>query len=84
MARLAERPKPFLISDYCKGCARCIASCTKNCFTLGTEINPATGLFPISMDLQKCNGCGLCIDACPEPFGLCPDGEQSAFDAVDP
>ena len=84
MARLAERPKPFLVSDYCKGCGRCIASCTKNCFTLGTEINPATGLFPISMDLQKCNGCGLCIDACPEPFGLCPDGEQSAFDAVDP
>jgi pyruvate/2-oxoacid:ferredoxin oxidoreductase alpha subunit/NAD-dependent dihydropyrimidine dehydrogenase PreA subunit len=67
---LTERPKPFLVPEYCKGCGRCIRSCVKDCFTLGTQINPETGLVPILLDLANCNGCALCIDACPEPYGL--------------
>jgi len=84
MTRVAERPKPFLVPEYCKGCGRCISSCIKNCFALGTEINPATGLIPIVLDLTDCNGCGLCFDACPEPFGLRPEGDEAAFELVDP
>ncbi|MEO8501532.1 MAG: 3-methyl-2-oxobutanoate dehydrogenase subunit VorB, partial [Vicinamibacteria bacterium] len=38
--------------------------------SVGTEINPATGLVPVNLDLETCNGCGLCISACPEPYGL--------------
>ena len=60
MTQLAERPKPFVVPEYCKGCGRCISSCIKGCFTLGTEINPETGLVPIVLDLTQCNGCGLC------------------------
>ena len=67
-----ERPKPFLVAEYCKGCGRCIDSCNKHCITTGSEINPLTGLIPIHLDLETCNGCGLCIDACPEPYGLRP------------
>jgi len=84
MPKLVERPKPFLNPEFCKGCGRCIGSCTKGCFSIGTEVNPVTGLVPITVDLTNCNGCGLCLDACPEPFGLLPQGEESAFDPVDP
>lgn len=65
-----ERPKPFLLEQYCKGCERCIDACNKDCITPGTQINPLTGLVPVQLDLDQCNGCALCIDACPEPYGM--------------
>ena len=77
MTSLAERPKPFVVPEYCKGCGRCISSCVKDCITIGTEINPETGLVPIVLDLAHCNGCGLCMDACPEPYGLRPCTDQA-------
>ncbi|MFZ2493230.1 MAG: 3-methyl-2-oxobutanoate dehydrogenase subunit VorB [Thermoanaerobaculia bacterium] len=70
-----ERPKPFLVDHFCKGCGRCIDSCNKHCITPGTEIDPLTGLIPVQLDLDACNGCGLCISACPEPYGLRPRSE---------
>lgn len=82
MTTLAGRPKPFVVPAYCKGCGRCIRACVKNCFAMGTEINPETGLIPTVLDLTDCNGCGLCTDACPEPHGLhMPDG---ALDVMGP
>ena len=55
----AERPRPFVFPDYCKGCGRCIDACPKHCISHGSEINPATGLIPIVLDLEACNGWGL-------------------------
>ncbi|MGA3221505.1 MAG: 3-methyl-2-oxobutanoate dehydrogenase subunit VorB [Acidimicrobiales bacterium] len=83
MTRLAGRPKPFVVPVYCKGCGRCIGSCVKNCFAFGTEINPETGLVPTVLDLTDCNGCALCIDACPEPHGLHLEGDK-ALGPIDP
>lgn len=82
--RVLERPMPFLVPEYCKGCGRCIASCPKHCIAFGSEINPLTGLTPVVLDLTDCNGCDLCIDACPEPYGLRPEGDEAAFAPVDP
>lgn len=66
MTTVAERPKPFLFPQFCKGCGRCIEACPKDCITLGTEINPQTGLVPVVLDLERCNGCGLCFTiGCP-------------------
>jgi pyruvate/2-oxoacid:ferredoxin oxidoreductase alpha subunit/NAD-dependent dihydropyrimidine dehydrogenase PreA subunit len=84
MTRLAERPMPFVVPEYCKGCGRCISSCIKGCFTIGTEINPETGLIPIVLDLTQCNSCGLCFDACPEPFGLRPQGDDPGVGLLEP
>jgi pyruvate/2-oxoacid:ferredoxin oxidoreductase alpha subunit/NAD-dependent dihydropyrimidine dehydrogenase PreA subunit len=84
VTKVADRPKPFVVPEYCKGCGRCISSCNKGCIALGTEINPVTGLVPIILDLTECNGCGLCFNACPEPFGLLPQGDEAAFELVDP
>jgi pyruvate/2-oxoacid:ferredoxin oxidoreductase alpha subunit/NAD-dependent dihydropyrimidine dehydrogenase PreA subunit len=70
MSTVRERPKPHLLPQFCKGCGRCIDACNKHCITIGPAINPATGLTPISLDLDQCNGCGLCLSACPEPYGL--------------
>ena len=79
-----ERPKPFLIPEYCKGCGRCIDSCPKHCIIEGTEINPLTGLVPVRLELEDCNGCALCFDACPEPFGLKPENEKPEWLLQDP
>lgn len=79
----AEKPRPFLLPQYCKGCGRCIESCPKHCITHGTEIDPLTGLIPVLLDLEACNGCGLCITACPEPYGLQPQIVDEG-DLIDP
>ncbi len=84
MTRVAERPKPFLVPELCKGCGRCISACNKGCISMGTEINPETGLIPVILDLSQCNGCGLCFDACPEPYGLRPQSERETFQLLDP
>lgn len=70
MSTVRERPKPDLLPQFCKGCGRCIEACPKHCISIGADINPATGLMPVSLDLDQCNGCGLCMSACPEPYGL--------------
>jgi pyruvate/2-oxoacid:ferredoxin oxidoreductase alpha subunit len=51
---------------------------------MGTEINPQTGLTPIVLDLEHCNGCGLCIDACPEPYGLRETPADADYELQDP
>jgi pyruvate/2-oxoacid:ferredoxin oxidoreductase alpha subunit/NAD-dependent dihydropyrimidine dehydrogenase PreA subunit len=68
----ADRPRPFLFAEYCKGCGRCISACPKHCIHFAAEIDPRTGLRPVEVDLDPCNGCGLCLTACPEPYGLQP------------
>ncbi len=83
MSATKERPRPFVLPEYCKGCGRCIGACNKDCIHAGTDINAATGLAPITLDLSACNGCGLCIQACPEPFGMQPD-PGTEFELCDP
>jgi len=84
LAQLKERPKPFLLPDYCKGCGRCISACAKGCITLGEDINAATGFVPVVLDLDHCSGCGLCLDACPEPYGLRETPADADFELQDP
>lgn len=67
-----ERPRPFVFPQLCKACGRCVSACQRGCIALGTEIDPRTGLAPVVIDLEACNGCGLCFEACPEPNALQP------------
>jgi pyruvate/2-oxoacid:ferredoxin oxidoreductase alpha subunit/NAD-dependent dihydropyrimidine dehydrogenase PreA subunit len=83
MPTTAERPKPFLLPQYCKGCGRCIEACAKHCIEMGTEIDPRTGLVPVVLNLEDCSACGLCMTACPEPYGLAPE-PFSDFEIEDP
>jgi pyruvate/2-oxoacid:ferredoxin oxidoreductase alpha subunit/NAD-dependent dihydropyrimidine dehydrogenase PreA subunit len=84
MPGVAEKPKPFLIPEYCKGCGRCVDVCTKGCIAFSTEINPKTGLVPVVLDLTNCTGCGLCIEACPEPYGLRAMAQGEDYTLLDP
>jgi pyruvate/2-oxoacid:ferredoxin oxidoreductase alpha subunit/NAD-dependent dihydropyrimidine dehydrogenase PreA subunit len=68
------RREPVLAPEHCKGCCRCIPACAHGCIELGTGIHPLTGLTPVLLQLQDCTGCGLCLDACPEPYGLLERG----------
>src|SRR4030042_4660465 len=83
MPTTAEKPKPFLLPQFCKGCGRCIEACAKHCITMGTEIDPRTGLIPVVLDLTDCSACGLCMTACPEPYGLAPE-PGADFELQDP
>jgi pyruvate/2-oxoacid:ferredoxin oxidoreductase alpha subunit/NAD-dependent dihydropyrimidine dehydrogenase PreA subunit len=79
-----DKPKPFVLPEYCKGCGRCITACPKHCISMGDEINPKTGLVPVVLDLEVCNGCGLCFSACPEPYGLAPQTGEGSYELEDP
>jgi pyruvate/2-oxoacid:ferredoxin oxidoreductase alpha subunit/NAD-dependent dihydropyrimidine dehydrogenase PreA subunit len=70
-------PRPFLVEECCKGCGRCITACARHCIEAGDAIHPATGLVPVRLHLEDCTACGLCFDACPEPYGLRPEGESA-------
>jgi pyruvate/2-oxoacid:ferredoxin oxidoreductase alpha subunit/NAD-dependent dihydropyrimidine dehydrogenase PreA subunit len=83
MSTTADKPKPFLLPQYCKGCGRCIEACAKHCIEMGTEIDPRTGLIPVVLDLTNCSACGLCMTACPEPYGLAPE-PGADFELQDP
>jgi pyruvate/2-oxoacid:ferredoxin oxidoreductase alpha subunit/NAD-dependent dihydropyrimidine dehydrogenase PreA subunit len=82
MAKL--RPRPQLAPQFCKGCGRCIESCAHHCIEAGQSIHPGTGLIPVVLHLDACTACGLCFDACPEPYGLRPEAAASDFAPVDP
>ncbi len=88
MSTLAHaKARPLLIPRFCKGCGRCIESCQHHCIELGHEIDPETGLTPVVLHLEDCSACGLCIGACPEPYGLRADAEPGAagtFESLDP
>ena len=84
MAQLKEKPKPHLVPEYCKGCGRCVSVCVKGCIAFSDEINPLTGLIPVVLDLEKCTACGLCIEACPEPYGLRAMAQGEEFELQDP
>ena len=72
MGTASVRVKPFLHSEYCKGCGRCVEACAHHCIEPGHAIHPATGLNPVVLHLEACTACGLCLEACPEPYGLEP------------
>lgn len=83
--RPPEKPRPLLLRNYCKACGRCISACSKQLITFGTTIDPETGLLPVEIDLEACNGCGVCFEACPEPFSLLPQSDPlSQAEAPDP
>jgi pyruvate/2-oxoacid:ferredoxin oxidoreductase alpha subunit/NAD-dependent dihydropyrimidine dehydrogenase PreA subunit len=83
----SARPKPFLEPAYCKSCLRCVEACARGCIAPGSRINRETGLIAVELHLENCSGCGLCIEACPEPFGLRPEEElrsANEFELEDP
>ncbi len=75
------RARPLLVPRFCKGCGRCIESCQHHCIEPGHEIHAETGLTPVVLHLEDCTACGLCLAACPEPYGLRPEGtEETSFE----
>ncbi len=78
-AKKKIKAKPISYRQYSKACSRCIDCCPKDCIAEGTEVEPATGFTPVVIDLETCNACGLCLNACPEPYALLPlmPGEEA-------
>jgi pyruvate/2-oxoacid:ferredoxin oxidoreductase alpha subunit/NAD-dependent dihydropyrimidine dehydrogenase PreA subunit len=72
------------MTQFCKGCGRCIEACKPGCIEHGHDIHPETGLVPVIFTLDDCNACGMCFQACPEPYGLAPEILDADFELLDP
>ena len=61
-----DKPKPFVVPEYCKGCGLCIHYCNKKVLTESEHLNKAGYHYadPSAMDL--CAGCMVCALVCPE------------------
>ena len=52
--------------SLCKACAYCIEACPKKILQFATHFNKS-GYHPVKIDeKEKCIGCGLCYQVCPE------------------
>jgi pyruvate/2-oxoacid:ferredoxin oxidoreductase alpha subunit len=51
---------------------------------MGKQIHPESGFVPVELHLEDCTSCGLCMAACPEPYGLMPVPEEIAGEITDP
>lgn len=49
--------RPFVRTDACIGCGRCVEMCEWNAYTLGDGVS--------SVQTDKCVGCGKCLGICP-------------------
>lgn len=49
----------------CKGCRLCVAQCPKGAILPLEEVNKK-GYKIISIDEEKCIGCGFCYTTCPD------------------
>lgn len=52
--------------DLCKSCGECIVKCPVNCISWDTEALGQLGEPAIVIDLQKCIGCEICEQICPD------------------
>ncbi len=52
--------------ELCKGCRYCVLSCTQGVIIMECEFN-ASGYFPARGEhMERCTGCALCAQICPE------------------
>ncbi|HWR59197.1 MAG TPA: ferredoxin family protein [Thermodesulfovibrionales bacterium] len=52
--------------ELCKGCKYCVLACAKGVIRIDSEFN-TSGYFPAKeAAMDKCTGCALCAQMCPE------------------
>ncbi|VAX33258.1 hypothetical protein MNBD_NITROSPIRAE02-1700 [hydrothermal vent metagenome] len=52
--------------ELCKGCNYCVITCPKGIIETDSGFNKA-GYYPVRLtDPDKCTGCVLCAEVCPE------------------
>ncbi len=76
----ADRPRPVISQDECKGCGRCIDACPRGVLELSEHIN-VQGYRTARYTGEGCIGCAICFYNCPEPFAIevyTPDKEVKA------
>jgi 2-oxoglutarate ferredoxin oxidoreductase subunit delta len=52
--------------ELCKGCNYCVLACTQDVILIESEFN-TSGYFPAKGEyMDRCTGCALCAQMCPE------------------
>ncbi|WP_258360752.1 4Fe-4S binding protein [Moorella sulfitireducens] len=63
--------RPVLNTERCNNCLICWLFCPEGCFTRGERV--------VSLDLDFCKGCGICVAECPrEALALVEEGISDA------
>ncbi len=50
----------------CRSCGYCVKFCTKSCLEIKSKISESGHLVPEVIAPEKCIGCAVCADMCPE------------------
>ncbi|CEP69355.1 2-oxoacid:acceptor oxidoreductase, delta subunit,pyruvate/2-ketoisovalerate [Moorella glycerini] len=63
--------RPVLDPGRCNNCLNCWLFCPEGCFTRGESI--------VSLNLDFCKGCGICVAECPrQALALVEEGSNDA------
>lgn len=58
--------KVDVIAKYCKSCGLCIEVCPKKILAIGDQTNEKGYFYVVCTDQEKCIGCTLCAQMCPD------------------
>lgn len=61
-----EKTTATIMSGLCKSCGECIIKCPVNAISWDEEELGTTGEPAINIDMDKCIGCGMCEQICPD------------------
>jgi 2-oxoglutarate ferredoxin oxidoreductase subunit delta len=66
MTKAGSKGKVEIDRLICKGCRYCIITCLNGVLELDDKFN-RDGFFPaVAVNMEKCNGCALCAEMCPD------------------
>ena len=60
---------PYIKTNLCRGCARCVPVCPEGAISMDEN-------YKAVIDQAKCTKCGACLESC--PFGIIVPNSESA------
>ena len=55
-----------IAEEYCKSCEYCVVSCPQSVIAVGDKVNSKGYPYVIAAYPDKCVGCAMCAQVCPE------------------
>lgn len=66
MTKTEKKYRVVVRGDYCKGCGLCIEFCSKQVLAESEQLNRAGYHFVDPVGMDRCIGCMVCTQVCPD------------------